>query len=641
MPDTTLARIATLAFLCLSIWLAAGVGTYGQGGAGGGDLTDPVETVMLLIETPHYDGPAAASRRAALVEILLRQPGVRRIVAYAVGMGDQLELWSEVVPPPIVERDGAAKRETERREVLTRALEMFIRETASNRSYSMSRIVDGMRSMMKSHADWVDRRFQNSSGVLPDEMYHMRMLTATQDFDPAFRSRVPATNCQRDGDLESWPRGILVPRTFTHYQTRRDQVITVFSIYDANAAGNHKLNSNIEAFLHASLKRDGLIYGGVYYLDEPTLEPEPPRSQPNDETHVCDVLIRPTAPEDYKPRGSVDRQHASAKSVAPPSAAGSPLRPSVPVPAPSPGANVAVPPAAELRLPPAASNSDLPSTMPPAGPSADTTLPRPAPPASAIHIPETLQQDVPAGQTITRRLTDLFGRDASAITILRPRMKESTPPPHPGAGTLSGEVFRYLADRDGRGEHKFDIDFVDETGATRHLALIVRVTPPANPARPAPPPGAAPPLRPNELSVSVFWAGAGVDLDVQIFTPDPRRTPADKLVPPGNVTRDHPGTARFLARRVESGSMVEQIIFDRVPRGSYVAAVSIRAASPTGCQRRAIRVTYKIDQSGPTSYKRGGFQVGAAGSVPIPIACDSAGRLLGPVFAPLVEVSTP
>jgi hypothetical protein len=636
MSDTTIARISILAILCLSLWLANGVETHGQAAANGADPADPAETVILLIQTPHYDGSSAVARRAALVEILLHQPGVKRIMAYAVGMGDRLELWNEAAPPATGQQGGDPKRE-----VLTRQLEMFIRETASNRAYSMSRIVDGIRIMMNSHADWIGNRFQNSNGMLPDEIYHMRLLAATQEIDPTFRTQVPVDTCQKDGDWESWPRGILVPRAFLHHGQKRDQRVTVFSVYDAQWAGNRKLNANIETFLHASLKRDGLAYGGVYYLDSP-LRPEPPRGRPNDETRVCDELIKPSTPEEHKPRSSGDPRRAPAKSAAP-TATPEPGRPTAPAPAlavptPTPSPRAASPQVVEPRLPPVTPTPEPPRTPAPASPPVATAPPPPpAAPSPSNRLPESIQLPVTAGRSITRKLTDLLGPGAAGISILGPRMTERAAARQPGAGTLSGEIFRYLADADGQGDHRFDIEFVDAIGATRRLALIVKVTPP----RPTPPQPTPAPLRPNDLGVSVSWTGAGVDLDVQIFAPDPRRTPAERLVPPGNVTRDRPGTARFLPRREESGSMVEKIILDRVPRGSYIAAVSIRAVSLTGCQRGVIIVAYRIDQTGPATYQRGGLQVGAAGSVPIPIACDPSGRLPRPVFAPLVEVNTP
>jgi hypothetical protein len=85
--------------------------------------------------------------------------------------------------------------------------------------------------------------------------------------------------------------------------------------------------------------------------------------------------------------------------------------------------------------------------------------------------------------------------------------------------------------------------------------------------------------------------------------------------------------------------MTEKVTFDKVARGSYVAAVLIRAASPTSCKRGSIVVTYGIDPVGHASYRRNSLQVGSAGSVTIPIACDGSGRLVIPAFATLVEVT--
>jgi hypothetical protein len=651
MSAITLMRTGAFGILCLALWLAVGLRVHGQSGAAESDVGDPAETVVLLIETPQYDD---TRRRAALIEILVQQPGVKRIVAYAVGMGDQLELWNEDASITGGERDEST-REKQKREAVTRELERFVQETASNSAYSMSRIVQGMSVMMSHHAAWVDNRFRSSNSELPTEVYRLRLLTGAQVIDPTFRVQVPATSCRRDGDWENWRRGALVPRQFMHFRKQHRQLVTVYSIYDAKAAGNQKLNRSVEAFLHASLDRDGIRYGGVYYLDEPTSAPEPSRSPPGGETRVCDLLIQPADAEDYRPRASADQPRPT-KSATPQTTPGSTVRPPAQLPAPR---QDPLPPAAAQRPPPSVSSIDPapaptpapapapPSTSQPAAQAPPTavlplpTRPPVAPRAAPARIPETIPLSVAAGQNVARRLADLLGPDAAGINMQRARMTERAAPRLPGAGTLSGGVFRYVADIDGQGEHTFDIELVDETGASRRVALVVKVDRGASPSpRPSPAPPIPPSPRAGELGISVSWSGTGVELDVHIFTPEYRGVPGSIAgAAPGNITRDRPGVARFQPRRQEGGSMTEKVTFDKAARGPYVAAVLIRAASLTSCRRGSIVVTYGIDPAGQASYRRNSLQVGSAGSVAIPIACDGSGRLVTPAFATLVEVT--
>jgi hypothetical protein len=125
-------------------------------------------------------------------------------------------------------------------------------------------------------------------------------------------------------------------------------------------------------------------------------------------------------------------------------------------------------------------------------------------------------------------------------------------------------------------------------------------------------------------------------LELQITAADPRRPPPDKFA---KWTRDRPGTARFQPRREESGSITEKVILDRAPPNSYAVAALIRVVSPTICQRGAMVLAYRIEQSGPASFQRGGLQVGSSGSVPIPIVCDASGHLIRPLPASVVEVT--
>jgi hypothetical protein len=660
-------RAGAFGILCLAVWLAVGMRAHGQSGAAAVDPAEPAETVVLLIETPYYDGLRYARRRAALIEILVRQPGVKRIVAYAIGMGDHLELWNEGASSATGGERDEPTREKQKREAVTRELEKFIHETASNPAYSMSRIVQGMSVMMSNHAVWVDKRFQSSGSDMPAEVYHLRLLTAAQEIDPTFRVQIPSTSCRSDGDWEKWRRGSLVLHQFMHFRTHHRQKVTVYSIYDP--IENKKLNRSVEAFFHASLDRDGIGYGGVYYLDEPASAPEPPRSTPGGETRVCDLLIQP-ARDEYRQHASAD-QPGPTKSATPPTAPASAVRP--PAQLPGPRLNPLLPAPGPRPLPPVASIDPAPAPVLIPAP-APTAVPSPAPPltnrpaapvqappavvlpppnrppvavrAPPARIPETIPLSVAAGQNISRRLVDLLGPDAAAINMQRARMTERAAPRLPGSATLSGGVFRYLSDPDGQGEHTFDIELVDATGATRRVVLVVRVdraasASPSPSPRPSPVPSIPPPSRAGELGISVSWSGTGVELDVHVFTPEYRAASGDIAVgAAGNITRDRPGAARFQPRRQEGGTTTEKITFDRAARGSYVVAVLVRAASPTSCQRGSIVVAYGIDPAGNASYRRDSLQVGSAGSATIPIACDGSGRLVAPAFATLVEVNS-
>jgi hypothetical protein len=638
MSEITLMRIGAFGFICLAIWLVVDALARGQSGTIAGALGTPAETVALLIETPQYDGPQYTRRRAALIEILMRQPGVKRIVAYAIGMGDHWELWSDDASPGTGgERDDATRQ---RREKLTRELERFIHETASNSTYSMSRIVQGMGVMMNNHAEWVEERFRSANSELPPEVYHLRLLAAAQIIDPAFRVQVPATSCRSDGDWDRWRRGILIPRQFAHFRNSYLQKVTVYSIYDA--VDNKKLNRNVEAFFHSSLDRDGIGYGGIYYLDEPTSAPEPPRSQPGGETHVCDLLTQP-APDEYRHHDLADlpgqiispvpqTAPSPTSSPLPPQAIGPRLVPPLAAPVPTPATSATPTPSSTLPSRPV-----VPTPSPSMGTRSPSGGPSTINGAPSVRIPETVRLSVASGQNIARRLVDLLGPDAAGIDVQRAHLTERAMPRQPGAGTLSGGVFRYVADADGQGEHTFSIDLIDAEATPRRVTLIVRVDRAASPASPLP---SMPSPRPSELDISVSWSGPGIELEVHVFTPEYRQTSADIAVTAlGHVTRDRPGPARFQPRRQESGTATEKVTFDRVTHGSYVAAVSVRAASLTSCQRGSIVVAYGIDPASSASYRRNGLQVGAAGSVTIPIVCDVSGRLAAPASATLVEVN--
>jgi hypothetical protein len=587
------------------------------------------ETVAIIIEAPHYDGDVARERRSRLVQILIRQPGAKRIIAYALGSGDRHELWNE--DRPVTVQDAPA---------ISQKLDHFTRSTSANRERSISRVVERNQRATLDHFNMSERRFRQG-GHMPEEAYRLRILNAIQ-VDRLFHAFAPEEDCSNQ-ELSEWRAGVLAPRTFRHPRNKAQEIIA-FWVYDGEAAGGYggpgsearaiMLDPGVEAILNTSFKRDKISFGGVYYLHMPAAEPRKPNPiQP--EARPCDHEPTVGRPRPLPPPSSgVVAASPEPKQAPPPSpppveppAAPAPLAPPLPPPSAAPQPRVSPP--ADARLPSSPQPMPAPESPPPPPP---VPLPLPRPVVSLPPIPDVIPIRVRAGEQYQDRLAKIFGPGAANLELQNARIvgdRGGARPP--GNGTLTGGVFRYLSDGDRAGDHSFEVQFADQTGQTRKITLVVTVMR-SGPDRPA---------SPRRLDLMVSWAGAGDDVQIHVFTPEYRMTERNPAVPAvGNVSRAEPGAASFVAR-VDGAIASERVTFAQAARGTYVVVVRVVKASTTACQRGQISITYRVESPMRLTFRRDGLDARDSNSVMIPIACDSGWRLRQAHFATIVEASVP
>ena len=247
------------------------------------NLVAKAETVALIVESSFFaQGAVGEERLLQLARILVRQPGAKRMVAYAVGSGDSREIWTG-------EKQVGPADES----VVREGLATFVHRTAGNPGTSLSRILERIALALDEHANQVEARFRKASTItLPQSTYRLRVLVAAETIDPVFRLQAPETTCA-DGDFADWPEGKLRPRTIRLFGGVVQEVLA-FWVYDAVAAGSIdrplQLNRAVETFLHAGFLRDGISFGGVYYLQRSTEKPLPPRVQVERNSRPCSHL---------------------------------------------------------------------------------------------------------------------------------------------------------------------------------------------------------------------------------------------------------------------------------------------------------------------------------------------------------------